>query len=103
MAYHSGKTRFISVRMSIEDADRLLAEAQQCGLTLSDLVRRRVIGQPVISRADEETAGSIDRLGRMLKHLYPKGRDWVTPEERKRWWALVTQLERTALELSPWR
>jgi len=104
MAQHPcGKTRFLSVRMSVEDAEALLREARHSGLTLSELVRRRVSGQTVVSRTDEETAGSVDLLGRMLKHLYPKNQGWVSPEERKRWWALVTELERTARELSCWR
>jgi hypothetical protein len=104
MAHHSaGKTRFHSVRMSMEDAEALLGEARHSGLTLSELVRRRISGQVVVSRTDEETAESIDQLGRMLKNLYPKGQGWVSPEERKRWWTLVTELERTARELSCWR
>lgn len=89
------KTCFIGMRMSSADAEALKEQARASDLTLSELVRRRLIGRPVISRTDEDTAASIDQLGRMLKHLYPKGAGWVTAEERKRWWALVTELERT--------
>jgi hypothetical protein len=35
----------------------------------------------------------------MLKHLYPKDKDWASPEDRKRWWALVMKLEGTAKSL----
>ncbi len=66
----------------------------------SELIRRRLSGQSVVSRTDEETARSIDRLGRMLKYLYPKGKGWASPEDRKRWWSIVTELERTAKALS---
>ncbi|MGB6450065.1 MAG: hypothetical protein WBE92_04875 [Steroidobacteraceae bacterium] len=95
----SGKTEFIAVRMARIDAEALRLQADQCGLTVSALIRRRVMGQVVTSGTDAETAKSIDRLGRMLKHLYPKDKDWASPEDRKRWWALVTELESTAKSL----
>lgn len=95
----SGKTEFIAVRMAHVDAEALRLQADQCGLTVSALIRRRVRGQTVTSGTDAETAKSVDRLGRMLKHLYPKDKDWASPEDRKRWWALVTELESTAKSL----
>jgi mobilization protein NikA len=95
----SSKTAFIALRMSASDAEALRAQAEHCGLTISELIRRRLIGQAVTSRTDKETASSIDKLGRMLKHLYPKYKSWASPEERKRWWSLVTELENTATAL----
>jgi len=95
----ANKTRLIGVRLSVADAEALQREARDCALTMSELIRRRIAGQPVVSRTDGETAGRIDQLGRMLKHLYPKGQGWASPEERKRWWTLVTELERTATAL----
>jgi hypothetical protein len=95
----SSKTAFIALRMSASDAEALRSQAEHCGLTISELIRRRVIGQAVTSRTDKETASSIDKLGRMLKHLYPKDKSWASPEERKRWWSLVTELENTAKAL----
>lgn len=99
------KPRFVGIRMSIADAEDLTRQALECGLTISELIRRRIRGQTVISRTDGQTASNIDRLGRMLKHLYPKDKGWASPEERKRWWALVTELEHTAKALRgslPW-
>jgi Mobilization protein NikA len=85
--------------MSGVAAEALRQQALDCGLTMSELIRRRIGGQSVVSRTDRETARSIDQLGRMLKHLYPKGQDWATPDERTRWWVLVTELEHTAKAL----
>ena len=93
----SGKTEFIAARMSRIDVEALRLQANQCGLTVSALIRRRLRGQDVTSCTDAETAKNIDR--RMLKHLYPKDKDWASPEDRKRWWALVTELESTAKSL----
>ncbi len=94
------KTRLVGVRMSVPDAQDLRDQALECGLTMSELIRRRIAGQTVVSRTDGDTARAIDRLGRMLKHLYPKDKGWASPEERKRWWAPVTDLERTARMLT---
>jgi len=93
------KTQRITLRMSLTDAEALHQQALDCALTISELIRRRIAGQSVVSRTDQETARSIDQLGRMLKHLYPGGQAWASPEDRKRWWALVTELERTAKAL----
>lgn len=82
--------------MSIEEAGTLRLDAEKSGLSLSEYIRRRIIGKVVTSRTDEDTARSIDRLGRMLKHLYPKNQEWATAEDRRRWWALVMELEVTA-------
>jgi len=93
------RTQRIALRMSLADADALREQALECALTMSELIRRRITGQSVVSRADHETARSIDQLGRMLKHLYPKDQAWASPEDRKRWWTLVTELECTAKAL----
>ena len=95
----SSKSAFIAVRMPAVDAEALRAQAQQCGVSISELIRRRLTGLSVTSRTDGETARSIDRLGRMLKQLYPKDKGWASSEERKRWWSLVTELENTAKNL----
>ena len=95
----SSKTAFIALRMSAIDAEALRAQAQQCGVSISELIRRRLTGLSVTSRTDGETARSIDRLGRMLKHLYPKDKGWASSEERKRWWSLVTEVENTGKNL----
>lgn len=93
------KTQFVGVRMSVVDVEALRGQATESGLTISELIRRRVTGKPVTSRTDDETANSIDRLGRMLKHLYPKDKGWASPEDRQQWWSIVTELERTAKAL----
>jgi len=93
------KTQRIALRMSLADAEALREQALECAVSMSELIRRRITGQSVVSRTDHETARSIDQLGRMLKHLYPKGQAWASPEQRKRWWMLVTELERTAKAL----
>lgn len=98
---HATRTRIVGLRLSMSEAEALQRQAAECDLTLSELIRRRIIGQSVVSRTDQQAAASVDRLGRMLKHLYPKHQGWASPEDRKRWWALVTELERVAKALAP--
>ena len=52
-------------RRSLVDAEALRAAAGQCGMTMSELVRRRITAHAVTCRTDQETANSINRLGRM--------------------------------------
>jgi len=61
------KTQFVGIRMSLADVEALRAEATRCGMTISELICRRITGQTLTSRTDQETAASMDRLGRMLK------------------------------------
>ncbi len=75
------KTEFVGIRMSLVDVEALRAEAGQCGMTMSEPVPRRTTGQLVTSRTDQDTAASIDRLGRMLKYLYLKDKRWASPED----------------------
>ncbi|MGB6452248.1 MAG: hypothetical protein WBE92_15970 [Steroidobacteraceae bacterium] len=53
-------TRNVGVRMSIADVEGLHRQILECGLTMSELIRRRITGQTVVSRADAETASCID-------------------------------------------
>ena len=89
------RTQFVGIRMTrAGDVEALHAEAARCGMTMSELVRRRIRGQIVTSRTDQETAASIDRLRRMLKFLYPQDKGWASLEDRKGCWSIVTELER---------
>ena len=74
----------------------LLKQAQHAGVTLSELVRQLVVNKPVVSRADVDAAKSIDKIGRMLKHYYPKDKDWANAEDKRKWWQLAEELRETA-------
>ncbi len=45
---------------------------------------------------DVESGEKIDQLGRMLKHLYPKGKSWASAEDRKLYWKTIVELQRTS-------
>ena len=93
------RTKWVSVRLTRTDIQDITGQAKRAGISRSELLRMRSANKPVVSRTDKETANSIDKLGRLLKSLYPKDKGWATAEDRRRWWRLVEELQRTAQAL----
>jgi hypothetical protein len=92
----SKKNSIVFVRLTEMQKQNLVTQAEHAAVNLSELLRRRALSQPVPSHTDADTADRIDRLGRMLKHLYPKGKSWASAEDRKRYWQTIVELQRTA-------
>jgi hypothetical protein len=90
------KTIQIKARITEVQYADLQRQAKSSGMTLSELIRRRTFNKPVISSTDNSTAKSIDRLGRMLKHYYPKDKGWASADDRRKWWRLVEELQEIA-------
>jgi len=93
------RTRWVSVRFTTADLQDLSTQARQAGKSRSALIRQRALQQPVLSSTDTDTADSIDQLGRLFKHLYPKDKGWATPEDRRKFWRVLEDLQRTAAAL----
>ena len=89
----------VRVRITNEHYADLMKQARHAGVTLSALLRQRAINKPVISSANAETAKSIDQIGRMLKHYYPKDKGWASAEERRKWWRLAEELREIARDI----
>ncbi|BAP88355.1 putative uncharacterized protein [Burkholderiales bacterium GJ-E10] len=96
MATKTPHTRFVSLRLTESDLLDLAAQAEQAGLSRSELIRRRALNLPVLSRTDIQTADSIDKVGRLMKFLYPKNKAWATAEERRKYWRTIEDLQRTS-------
>jgi len=60
-------TRAIKVRLPEEDHARLAEDAQIAELTISEIVRRRYFGRPILAHADMVTVRELRRLGGLLK------------------------------------
>jgi hypothetical protein len=93
------KLHTVRVRLTTAQLTDLRNQAQAAEKSVSELIRLRATHQPVISHADATAAQSIDQLGRLLKFLYPKDKGWATGDDRRRWWQLVEDLQRTAARL----
>jgi predicted nucleic acid-binding Zn ribbon protein len=80
--------KVIRVRISVADWDEINEKSRLCGLALSAFVRSCATGRRVTPVTDEKTAWEIRRLGRMIKHLYPRVANWSTAEKRAYWDAM---------------
>lgn len=60
----------VNVRLTTDEKDRLKEDADLAGMSVSELVRRRYFGQPIIARADIVMIRELRRLGGLLKHLH---------------------------------
>ncbi len=93
------RTQWVSVRLTKANIRDITGQAKRAGISRSELLRMRSANKPVVSRTDKETANSIDKLGRMLKHFYPKNKAWASAEDRRKFWRTIEELQRTAQAL----
>jgi len=88
----------IGIRCSEDEYGAIMNKALMAELTLSEFIRRAVLGRVIKSVVDREAVGELRRLGAMLKHLYPKTVTW-TLEEKRRYWTAHEQLIALAVAL----
>jgi uncharacterized protein (DUF1778 family) len=70
----AGKTRRFELRLSDDDRERFQAMADSAGITLSELIRRRLHGAKVVPRRDTtKLLNEIRRQGGLLKYLHIRG------------------------------
>ena len=68
------KTRYFQVRLTAEEHDSFHKMADTVGITLSELVRRRMRGAKIIRRRDTtELLREVRRQGGLLKYLHTRG------------------------------
>ena len=60
----------VNVRLTAAEKARLKDEADLAGLSVSEFVRRRSFGRPIIAQADAVTIKELRRLGGLVKHLH---------------------------------
>jgi hypothetical protein len=62
-------TEHIGVRVTLDEKARLQEDAALASLSVSELVRRRSFGRPVIAQADQVMVRELRRIGELLKRL----------------------------------
>lgn len=62
-------TARVGCRLTEAERDRLKAEAEAHGLTLSQVARARIVGVRLKSRIDSKAIAELRRQGGLLKHL----------------------------------
>jgi hypothetical protein len=68
------KTRKITFRLTESEYAQISDEMAVCGLSISSLVRKRLLGVRVASRADLAVLSELRRLGGLLKHIHSETR-----------------------------
>jgi hypothetical protein len=60
----------LNVRLTASEKARLKEDAELAGLSMSELVRRRYFGRPILASADAVMLKELRRLGGLLKHVH---------------------------------
>ncbi|WP_193763274.1 hypothetical protein [Methylorubrum sp. Q1] len=60
-------TKQVGIRLTEEEYERLLGEAQAAGLTLAALTRRRLLGLHITAQVDAQLVSELCRLGGLVK------------------------------------
>lgn len=60
----------INVRLTTTEKERLKDDAELASLSMSELVRRRYFGRPIIANADAVMVKELRRIGGLLKHVH---------------------------------
>jgi len=63
-------TAACKVRMTEAEKARLEEEAEIAGVTVSELLRRRFFGRPIVAKGDMAILRELRRVGGLLKHIY---------------------------------
>lgn len=66
---------WISVRMTPSEKKELYRQAKECGVTVSEYVRRAVQNAPLIPKVNQEAATNLRKIGGLLKMAIMKGYD----------------------------
>jgi hypothetical protein len=64
----------ITTRFSEEEKQEVEQQADLAAISVSDYIRRRVLGHPVQSKGDLRVLAELRRQGGLLKHLYNETR-----------------------------
>jgi hypothetical protein len=70
----------INVRLTAAEKTRLREDADLAGVSVSELVRRRYFGRPIVANADAVMVRELRRLGGLLKHLHQESRGTYSKE-----------------------
>lgn len=63
-------TERVTLRLAVDEKDRLRSDAYLAGLSVSEIVRRHYFGRPIIANADLVMVKEMRRMGGLMKHLH---------------------------------
>jgi hypothetical protein len=86
----------INIRLTGEEKNRLKEDADLAALSMSELVRRRYFGRPIIANVDAVMVKELRRIGGLLKHIHNQS-DGIYSQETAE---VLVALKAYILELS---
>ena len=92
----AGLTERLDVRVAPGEKAQLRAIADAAGMVVAELVRRRALGRPVVSRTDATTIRELRRLGGLLKMVHVESRGAYSRETADALAALHATIRRLA-------
>jgi hypothetical protein len=84
----------INVRLSISEKERLKEDADLAALSMSELVRRRYFGSPIIANVDVVMVKELRRIGGLLKHIHNQTNGAYSQETAEALVALKAYIEK---------
>jgi hypothetical protein len=60
----------VTIRLSEEERQEMREQAEVSHLTVSEYIRRRILGKRIVSQADLAVLAELRRLGGLLKHVH---------------------------------
>lgn len=60
----------VSVRLTSDEKAILQEDADLAGLSMSELIRRRYFGRPIVANVDQIMLRELRRLGGLVKHIH---------------------------------
>ncbi len=70
LAVHEKKDERLTVRFRSRELHELLTQAELCGLSVSELVRRRSLQKRIVPVTDLKMISELRRIGGLIKHLF---------------------------------
>ncbi len=87
-------TERIGVRVTAGEKARLREDAALASLSVSELVRRRYFGRPILARADQAMVRELRRLGGLLKSIRAESGGTQPQQTEEALRAVVAAIER---------
>lgn len=87
-------TERIGVRVTAGEKVRLREDAALASLSVSELVRRRYFGRPILARADQAMVRELRRLGDLLKSIRAESGGTQPQQTEEALRAVVAAIER---------
>jgi hypothetical protein len=86
----------VNVRLTATEKARLKEDADLAGLGISELVRRRYFGRPIIASADAVMIKELRRIGGLLKLVHNESNGLYSKDTAEALSALTAYMRRLA-------